>query len=103
MNTTTSFTLADAASGTGMLKSSILSAIKSCRLSGTRGEFGQLRIEAEELHRELAGTRRQAAEKAQHPLDPCVEGRMRTGQREDAANHSSQGESNDCWSRRRFR
>jgi hypothetical protein len=43
-------------------------------LSGTRGEFGQLRIEAEELHRELAGTRRQAAEKAQHPLDPCVEG-----------------------------
>jgi hypothetical protein len=59
-------------------------------------------------------TRRQAdddsqasAEKAQHPLDPCVEGRMRTGRREDAANHSSnhssQGESNDCWSRRRFR
>jgi hypothetical protein len=53
---TTSFTFADAASGTGMLKSSILSAIKSCRLSGARGEFGQLRIEAEELHRELAET-----------------------------------------------
>jgi hypothetical protein len=38
----------------GILKSGILSAIKSCRLSGARGEFGQLRIEAEELHRELA-------------------------------------------------
>src|ERR1700730_9248550 len=57
MNTTTSFTLADAASGTGMLKSSILSAIKSCRFSGARAEFAQLRIEAEELHRELAETR----------------------------------------------
>ena len=37
-----------------MLKSSILSAIKSCRLSGTRGEFGQLRIETEEQHQDLA-------------------------------------------------
>jgi len=56
MNTTTSLTLAEAASGTGIVKSSILSAIKSCRLSYTRGEFGQLRIEAAELHRELAET-----------------------------------------------
>jgi septal ring factor EnvC (AmiA/AmiB activator) len=61
MNTTMSLTLADAASGTGMLKSGILSAIKSCGLSGTRGEFGQLRIEAEELHRELTETRTQAS------------------------------------------
>jgi len=57
MNTSASLTLTDAASGTGMLKLSILRAIKSCRLNGARGEFGQLRIEAEELHRELAETR----------------------------------------------
>jgi septal ring factor EnvC (AmiA/AmiB activator) len=57
MDTTTSLTLADAASGTGMVKSSILSAIKSCRLSYVGGEFRQLRIEAAELHRELAETR----------------------------------------------
>src|SRR5580704_14325220 len=69
MNTTTSFTLADAASGTGMLKSSILSAIKSCRLSGARGEFGQLRIEAEELHRELAETRTRASLAEQRVAD----------------------------------
>ena len=69
MNTTTSFTLADASSGTGMLKSSILSAIKSCRLSGARGEFGQLRIEAEELHRELAETRTRASLAEQRVAD----------------------------------
>jgi septal ring factor EnvC (AmiA/AmiB activator) len=69
MSTTTSLTLVDAASGTGMLKSSILSAIKSCRLSGTRGEFGQLRIEAEELHRELADTRTRASLAEQRVVD----------------------------------
>src|SRR4051794_1726181 len=69
MNTTTSFSLADAASGRGMLKSSILSAIKSCRLSGTRREFGQLRIEDEELHRELAETRTRASLAEQRVAD----------------------------------
>jgi hypothetical protein len=53
MNTTTSLTLADTASTTGMVKSRIWSAIKSCRLGGARGEFG---------HRELAETRARAAE-----------------------------------------
>jgi hypothetical protein len=67
MNTTTSLTLADAASGTGMLKSSILSAIKFWRLSGARGEFGQLCIEAAELHRELGETRARAS---LHPEGP---------------------------------
>ena len=66
---TTSFTFADAASGTGMLKSSILSAIKSYRLNGARGEFGQLRIEAEELHRELAETRTRASLAEQRVAD----------------------------------
>jgi hypothetical protein len=42
---------ADSASGTGKLKSSILSAITSCRVNGMRGEFGQWRIETEELRR----------------------------------------------------
>jgi hypothetical protein len=37
MNTTTSLAFAEAASATGMVKSSILSAIKSCRLSGEVG------------------------------------------------------------------
>jgi septal ring factor EnvC (AmiA/AmiB activator) len=66
MNTTT---LVDAASRAGMAKSIILSAIKSCRLSGTRGEFGQLRIEAEELHRELAETRTRASLAEQRVAD----------------------------------
>jgi septal ring factor EnvC (AmiA/AmiB activator) len=69
MNTTTSLTLVDAASRAGMAKSIILSAIKSCRLSGARGEFGQLRIEAEELHRELAETRTRASLAEQRVAD----------------------------------
>src|SRR5436190_20685901 len=68
MNTTTSLTLADA-SGTGMLKSSILSAIKSCRLSRARVEFGQLRIEAAELHRDLAEIRARASLAEQRVAD----------------------------------
>ena len=80
--------------------------------SKARADFGSVirSLILKEVADNALATRRQAdddsqasAEKAQHPLDPCVEGRMRTGQREDAANHSSQGESNDCWSRRRFR
>jgi hypothetical protein len=54
MSKITSLTLADAASGTGIFKSNIFSAIKSCRLSGALSEYGQPRIEAAELHRELA-------------------------------------------------
>jgi septal ring factor EnvC (AmiA/AmiB activator) len=69
MNTTTSLTLGDAASATGMVKSSILSAIKSCRLTLARGEFGQLRIEAAELHRELAETRARASLAEQRVAD----------------------------------
>ena len=69
MSKITSLTLADAASGTGILKSNIFSAIKSCRLSGARGEFGQLRIEAEELHRELAETRTRASLAEQRVAD----------------------------------
>ena len=46
MNTTTSLSLAEAAAATGMVKSSILRAIKSGRLSGARDDLGQWRIEA---------------------------------------------------------
>jgi len=60
MNTTTSLTLADTASATGMVKSSIWSAIKSCRLGGARGEFG---------HRELAETRARASLAEQRVAD----------------------------------
>jgi hypothetical protein len=56
MSKITSLTLADAASGTGIFKSNIFSAIKSCRLSGALSEYGQPRIGAAELHRELAET-----------------------------------------------
>jgi hypothetical protein len=69
MNTTTSLTLPDGASGTGMAKSSIFSAIKSCRLGGTRHEFGQLRSEAAELHRELAEARTRASLAEQRVAD----------------------------------
>jgi hypothetical protein len=51
MNTTTSLSLAEAAAATGMVKSSILRAIKSGRLSGVRDDLGQWRIEASELFR----------------------------------------------------
>ena len=61
MDTNTSSTPADAASGTGIFKSSIFHAIKSCRVSGARGESGQLRVQTEELRRELAETRTRAS------------------------------------------
>ena len=61
MDTTTSLPPIDAAPGTGRFKSSILSAITSCRVNGTRGDFGQLRIETEEMRRELAETRTRAS------------------------------------------
>jgi len=54
---------------TGRLKSSILSAITSCRVNGTRGEFGQLRIETEELRRELAETRTRSSVAEQRVAD----------------------------------
>ena len=44
-----------------MFKSRILSAIKSCRLSGARTKSRRLRTEAAELHRELAETRARAS------------------------------------------
>ena len=69
MNTTTSLSLAEAASATGMVKSGILSAIKSCRLSGARAEFARLRIEAAQLHRELAETRERASRAEQRMAD----------------------------------
>jgi len=53
----------------GRLKSSILSAITSCRVNGTRGDFGQLRIETEEMRRELAETRTRASVAEQRVAD----------------------------------
>lgn len=67
MSTTTSLALE--VSGTGMVKSGILSAIKSCRLSGARGELVQSRIESAELHRELAETRARASLAEQRVAD----------------------------------
>jgi len=69
MDTTTSLSPIDSAHGTGRLKSSILSAITSCRVNGTRGEFGQLRIETEELRRELAETRTRSSVAEQRVAD----------------------------------
>jgi hypothetical protein len=69
MNTTASLTLADSMSATGMVKSSIWSAIKSCRLGGSRGAFGQFRIEAAELHGELVETRARASLAEQRVAD----------------------------------
>jgi hypothetical protein len=50
-NTIKSLSLAEAATATGMNKSSILRAIKSGRISATRDELGQWRIEPGELFR----------------------------------------------------
>jgi hypothetical protein len=69
MSKITSLTLADAASGTGIFKSNIFSAIKSCRLSGALSEYGKPRIEAAELHRELAETRARASLAEQRVAD----------------------------------
>jgi hypothetical protein len=69
MSNITSLTLADAASGTGIFKSSIFIAIKSCRLSGARSEYGQPRIEAAELRREMAETRTRASLAEQRVAD----------------------------------
>ena len=68
MDTTTSLPT-DWTPGTGRLKSSIFSAITSCRVNGTRGEFGQLRIETEELRRELAETQTRASVAEQRVAD----------------------------------
>src|ERR1700724_1084870 len=48
---TMSYTLAEAATAVGMNKTSILRAIKSGRISGTRDELGQWHVEPVELHR----------------------------------------------------
>jgi len=69
MDTTTSLPPTGSTPGTGRLKSSILSAITSCRVNGARGEFGQLRIETEELRRELAETRTRASVAEQRVAD----------------------------------
>jgi hypothetical protein len=45
------YTLAAAAAATGLNKTSILRAIKSGKLSGTKDEFGQWHVEPVELHR----------------------------------------------------
>ena len=69
MDTTTSLPPTDSAPGTSRLKSSILSAITSCRANGTRGEFGQLRVETEQLRRELAEIRTRASVAEQRVAD----------------------------------
>ena len=69
MDTTTLLPPIDSTPGTGRLKSSILSAITSCRVNGMRGEFGQWRIETEELRRELAETRTRASVAEQRVAD----------------------------------
>jgi hypothetical protein len=60
MDTNTSLP-ADSMPPPGRLKSGILNAITFCRVNGTRGEFGQLRVQTEELRRELAETRARAS------------------------------------------
>jgi septal ring factor EnvC (AmiA/AmiB activator) len=69
MDTTTSLPPIGSAPGTGRLKAGILSAITSCRVNGTRGESGQLRIETEELRRELAEKRTRASVAEQRVAD----------------------------------
>ena len=69
MDTTMSLPPTDSAPRMGRLKSSILSAITSCRVNGTRSDFGQLLIETEEMRRELAETRTRASVAEQRMAD----------------------------------
>ena len=46
-----SYTLATAAKATGLNKSTILSAIKSGQITGTKDQFNEWRVEPVELHR----------------------------------------------------
>jgi hypothetical protein len=46
-----SYTLATAAKATGLNKSTILRAIKTGQITGTKDEFGEWRVEPAELHR----------------------------------------------------
>src|SRR5205823_3403497 len=69
MDTGASLPATDSMPATGRLKASILSAITSGRVNGTRGEFGQLRVETEELRRELAETRARASAAEQRVAD----------------------------------
>ena len=46
-----SYTLAEAAAACGVNKSTVLRAVKSGRISGTKDEFGTWHVEAVELHR----------------------------------------------------
>ena len=69
MNTTTSLNLAGASSGNGHGQVEHIECNQILPLSGARGEFGQLRIEAEELHRELAETRTRASLAEQRVAD----------------------------------
>lgn len=49
--TTMSYTLSEAAAACGINKSTVLRAVKSGRISGTKDEFGTWHVEAAELHR----------------------------------------------------
>lgn len=53
--------LADAATATGLNRSTVLRSIKSGRLSATRNEVGEWRIDAAELHRVYPPAERPAA------------------------------------------
>ena len=46
-----SYTLSEAAAACGVNKSTVLRAVKSGRISGTKDEFGTWHVEAAELHR----------------------------------------------------
>jgi hypothetical protein len=67
-----SYTLAAAATATGLNKTSILRAIKSGKLSGTKDENGQWLVEPVELHRVYPATAEQrcTADAAQRDAAP---------------------------------
>jgi hypothetical protein len=57
-----SYTLAEAAKAVGLNKTSILRAIKSGRITGTRDELGQWHVEPVELHRVFPAAAEQRCE-----------------------------------------
>ena len=64
-----SYTLAEAAAATGLNKTSVLRAIKSGKVSGTKDEHGQWHVEPAELHRVYPAVASQRCEGEQTPRD----------------------------------
>ena len=78
------YTLAEAAQACGLNRSTVLRAIKSGKISGSRDEVGAWQVEPVELHRVFPPVAAQAAPRAVHQhAQPDVELRVRLAMAEE--------------------